>query len=619
MKIRKGNFVALGLALLLASCATTNNTEIKGKTKVTDPHVKPSQHLEIPSTASTIVTEPQEMNESLTALEFSKLLGNGINLGNTMEAYRSSVSAVGNAPTSFERLWGQPITTKEMVAGYKQAGFDTLRIPVAWTNAMNFESGNYIINRTYIDRIEEIVNYALDSDMYVIVNDHWDGGWWGMFGSNTPEIRESAMDLYVSLWTQIGERFKNYSYKLIFESGNEEIGSRLNDKNICWDSGTLSEDDCYRTAYKINQKFVDTIRNQGGNNASRFLLIAGYNTDVSKTCDNRFKMPEDKVKDRLFLSVHYYDPSPLCIGKGDDWGSKEDIKEMNAMLKKLTKFTDKGYGVIIGEYGVLPEGKLYKSGTKIWHENFLDNCDLYNYCPVLWDTGDACFYSKTEKKLRHEEIALMYTEYSYENQKDTAYDVIQKQASERMYVRLNNAASSLVDNALEGRDDIGIAYIMYADKSWSVNYSVGDQYKPASKTKGVEAEDVGITKEGDYTVKLDFTGMKDGGKGSSSGFSFAALGIANGERLFPGWVIEITEIKVNGKSAKMTKKNYTSSDDGKCTRSNIVNDWVPDNSVQGRTVSGNIEGCSATIIDKNDLIFSNMKTLEISFHYGPAM
>lgn len=124
-------------------------------------------------------TKPAEKND-LTALEVTYLMGNGINLGNTMEAYNHKGYLDGQDPTNFESLWGMPHTTQEIIDGMKASGFDTLRIPVAWTNGMNYESGDYTIDERLFVRVEEIVNYALNADMYVIVNDHWDGGWWGI-------------------------------------------------------------------------------------------------------------------------------------------------------------------------------------------------------------------------------------------------------------------------------------------------------------------------------------------------------------------------------------------------------------------------------------------------------
>src|SRR5690606_31286436 len=125
---------------------------------------------------------------------------------------------------------------------------------------------------------------ALDAEMFVIVNEHWSGGWWGMFGSPDHELRKKANDIFVSIWTQVGNYFKDYSYRLILEAANEELGNRLNDE-IDGVTGILTKDECFSEVNRINQLFVDTIRGQGSKNADRFLLIPGYNTDISETLD----------------------------------------------------------------------------------------------------------------------------------------------------------------------------------------------------------------------------------------------------------------------------------------------------------------------------------------------
>ena len=330
----------------------------------------------------------------LTALEVIKYLGNGINLGNTMEAYGHLDLGTEQSPSTYETYWGQPITTKEMIVGMKTAGFDTLRIPVAWTNTMNYEEGDYTINQAYLDRVEELIDYALEADMFVIINDDWDGGWWGMFGSSSIEVREVALTLYTEMWKQIAEEYKNKSYKLLFESGNEELGDRLNDKNICFESGALSENDCYETVNKINQTFVNTIRATGGNNKERFLLISGYNTDITMTCDSRFQMPKDIIENKLLLSVQFYNPVPYCIFSNlTTWGTPEEIQEMTNSLAKLEPFTKQGYGVVFSEWGVLFDGINEKQDRQIYMNHFLDLCKQYHYCPILWDSNNL--YNKT--------------------------------------------------------------------------------------------------------------------------------------------------------------------------------------------------------------------------------
>ncbi|MCQ2593101.1 MAG: glycoside hydrolase family 5 protein [Treponema sp.] len=374
--------------------------------------------VNVPDTSSSYMKKAQKMDTKMTALELTEKMGNGINLGNTLEATRNWFGSAEREPTYYEQLWGQPLTTKATFEAYKEAGFDSVRIPIAWTNMMPYEKGNYNIAPAMLDHVEEIVNYALDSGLYVIINDHWDSQWWGMFGSAEKKYRKAAITLYKSMWTQIAVRFKNYDERLIFEAANEELGSRLNDDTAFSKKkrGILSEAECYDATYKINQCFVDVVRETGGNNKNRFLLIAGYDTDIGKTTAPSYKMPEDKVKNRLLISVHYYTPSTYCILSEDaswgkvknSWGSKQDYKLMDDTFAKMKKFTDKGYGVIIGEYGVArtKTGEM-KDGTCLWMQNVVANCDKYNYVPMLWDCNG--FFKKTGKVgFETEEMAAIY-------------------------------------------------------------------------------------------------------------------------------------------------------------------------------------------------------------------
>ena len=359
--------------------------------------------VSVPDTSSSIKKKADKMDKTMTALELTQAMGNGINLGNTLEAYRGWNGSTTKPVLSYERLWGQPETNQEIMDAYKAAGFNCVRIPVAWTNMMNYEKGDYTINEKYLDRVETVVNYALNAGLYVIINDHWDGQWWGMFGAADKSLRKEAVKLYKSLWTQVAVRFKNYDEHLIFEGANEELGGRLNDDTAITKGkkGVLSEYECYDAVNKINQCFVDLVRSTGGNNKYRFLLIPGYDTDIGRTISADFKMPADKVQNRLLISVHYYTPSTYCIINEDvswgknktSWGTAADIRLMNDNFAKMKKFVDAGYGVIIGEYGVARQKNGNpKDGMVDWLSCILDNCDKFNYCPVLWDCNT--FFSK---------------------------------------------------------------------------------------------------------------------------------------------------------------------------------------------------------------------------------
>ena len=567
----------------------------------------------LPDTSSKIVTQPQPFDSSITALELSKKMGNGINLSNTLEAFGAEELGLGKDPKEYETFWGQPVTTTELMKLYKESGFDTIRIPVAWTNAMDWKNKNYVIGTDYIDRVEEVVNYALDAGLYVIFNDHWDGDWWGMFGSASEETRAEAWKLYEAMWTQLAVRFKNYSEKVIFEGGNEEIGNRLNDVFAVPDSGSLKGDEIYEVANKINQKFVDVVRKTGGNNSQRFLLIPGYNTDVGMTCDDRFVMPKDSAKDKLFVSVHYYTPWGYCGGSSvTHWGTVREVGEMNNNMEKLSRFVDAGYGVIIGEYGTgLRSDGTLKDGNMDWHENFLDNCDYYNYVPVMWDTGEwGMFDRKTGFKFQ--EMTDFYKSRSYEALLAYDEEKWREEAYNRTLDRYDDAPEMISDNELVGATDRSVAWIMYNSQDWSLTYSVGDIYDPDTRSEGLIPTDVEITGPGTYTVALDFTGTE---AGFARSFAFSAIGISNGELLFPGYCIQIKEFKVNGENYRLPSKGYTASDDGKCTRYNIYNEWVSEPPAEARSFDGSMDRKRPTIVQQDAAILQEMKTLEITFEY----
>ncbi len=558
-----------------------------------------------------------------SSLELTRIMGNGINLGNTFEACNNGMSG-GNTtddPAYYETMWGQPVTTREMIRGMKEAGFDTLRLPVAWmTNATHLGKGenDYTISAAYMDRVEEVVGWALDEGMFVILNDHWDGGWWGMFGSESAQTRALAMEAYRGMWSQIAERFADYDWHLIFESANEELGARFDEDSpiYCRDSVTsyLSDSERYALTNQVNQAFVDTVRSGGGKNAERFLLIAGYGTNIAQTFDARFVMPADPASDRLLISVHCYTPWSYCgassAAAATKWGTQANYDELEAELKMMGKFIGRGIGVVIGEYGALPgaDGVL-KENSVAYHRAFLDLCDHYDYCPVLWDCSGQ--YVRTESKMRDADMAALYLERRRSNEGET--DSVKAAARASLDEARSNAPETFRTDAIEAGDDTAVAWIMWNAGDWSVSYSVGDTYSPDSISAGLVPEDVIVTGRGTYTVGLDFTGTEGGYSNSTA---FAAVGISNGEVLFPGYVIDIVSVTVNGEEIRLKGRAYTTSDNGLCTRVNLYNEWVTKVPGTGRTRGGGIIGCSATLLDKASL--GNVETIYVTFRYVPG-
>lgn len=561
------------------------------------------------------------MREGLTALEATRLMGNGINLGNTLEACDNNVGIKTNAPLSYETYWGQPKTTQAMIDGMKAAGFDTIRIPVAWmTNATHLYEGDYTIDAGYMDRVEEVVRYARKAGMYVIINDHWDGGWYGMFGSESAETRALAMEAYKGMWQQIAERFRDYSDYLIFESANEELGGRFDENSplYCSDSVVtyLNDDERYALTNEINQTFVDVVRATGGNNATRFLLIAGYSTDIDQTCDDRFQMPKDTANSKLMVSVHYYDPWSYCgassAASATKWGKVSDYEYMDQQLAKMTKFTEAGYGVVIGEYGALPCSDGLKDNTLAYHTAFLDACTKYNLTNCLWDCSGL--YKRVSQTFADDDILAMYQEKRQANEEGQDYADVQAAAAAEAAAAAAEAPVTFLQDAVVVDDQTALAWIMWNDGSWALTHSVGDTYNADSISEGLVATNAIITGEGKYTVGLDFTGTA---QGYSASVAFAAIGISNGEALYPNYLVNIKEVRINGEIYRLKGRAYTTSDDGVCTRVNLYNEWVTSVPKTARLPGGNLAGATPTPINRNDAVIAEIKTIEIDFEYVP--
>ncbi len=337
-------------------------------------------------------TKSGEMRD-MTTMEIVRDMGIGINLGNTMEACGDWIEEVDQQwgdgimeTKDYETAWGSPIITQEMIEGMANEGFGVVRVPVAWSNMM--DKSTYTISPEYTARVQQIVDWVIEADMYCIINIHWDNGWFSDF----PTDEDGCMKRYEIMWTQIADAFKDYDDHLIFESQNEEIGWES-----VWNpwSGTQEQkEQSYALGNRVNQKFVDVIRASGGNNPKRHLLISGYNTGIDRTCDPLFRMPDDPAN-RMAISVHYYTPAGFAILEDEDaswakarstWGTDEDFKELNEWMDMMkTYYVDKGIPVIIGEYGCPTKGKEPES-VRLFLSSVCKAAYERQMCPVLWAT-----------------------------------------------------------------------------------------------------------------------------------------------------------------------------------------------------------------------------------------
>ncbi|MBQ8688296.1 MAG: glycoside hydrolase family 5 protein [Ruminococcus sp.] len=339
------------------------------------------------------------MRKDMSAMDYAKDMGVGINLGNTMDAYwedlsnkTSGASLIGeDKPSNYETCWGAIVTTQECIDGMRDEGFDTVRIPVYWGNMME-DDGKYQINEEYMDRVQEIVDYCRKDDLYVVINVHHYDAY--LIQNHDKEEVLKATEI---IWEQIAKHFKGYSDYLIFEGFNEALGSQREGDN-------LTEEEIYDYVNDMNQVFVDTVRKTGGNNKNRILIASGYWTNIDNTTKDSFVMPEDSAEDRMMVSVHYIDNVCYWTNRvGGDYWQKYSTDQCE-LLKEA--FSSRNIPVFVGETTSIYEAEHIEAGASVTEssaclETILNMALDYDFVPVLWDVNNN-FYSRTEYKIKSE-------------------------------------------------------------------------------------------------------------------------------------------------------------------------------------------------------------------------
>lgn len=309
---------------------------------------------------------------NISSAELVQEMRTGWNLGNTLDTVSDNTELT---VEQYETYWGNIQTTPEMIKAVSDAGFNILRIPVSWSGHISSD-GKYTIDKKWLERVKEIVDYGLNNDMFVIINTHHEN--WIFpdsvhFDQNKAELTK--------IWEQIGKKFKNYNEKLLFEGMNEP---RQQNTPTEWIGGDAEG---HRYVNELNKAFIDTIRNLGGNNANRHLLIPTYAASYTETAIDALELPKD---DKIIVSIHAYVPYDFTMNKnGTDKWNKDDpacTQEIDNLMNKLQhSFIDKGYPVIIGETGAV--NKNNNADRAFWSEYYFHAAKSKGIPCVWWDNG----------------------------------------------------------------------------------------------------------------------------------------------------------------------------------------------------------------------------------------
>ncbi|SCW46224.1 endoglucanase [Ruminococcaceae bacterium YRB3002] len=327
-------------------------------------------------------------DEIMSATDAAGAIGAGWNLGNTLDSYGTWISASGDSADPYETAWGNPSTTKAMIDSVKEQGFNAVRIPVTWSQHID---GSGHVMSGWMNRVKEVVDYAYDDGLYVILNVHHDTGEGGgdkvawVFAETSNYDQNKAK--YQTLWTEIATEFKDYGGRLMFEGYNEMM-----DSGNTWNAPRSNSS--YQAVNDYAQLFVDTVRSTGGNNATRNLIVNTYVSSVDQAVLDNFVLPSDSAKGHLLCEVHVYSPwgftgtsqSVTWTSVHNDFG-QSDKDEIDDIMRRLKAFSDRlGVPVIIGEYGA--EFKNNEDQISLYANYFVGMAGQNGIKCFYWDNGD---------------------------------------------------------------------------------------------------------------------------------------------------------------------------------------------------------------------------------------
>ena len=309
-----------------------------------------------------------------TASELAGMMGKAWNLGNALE---STIDGVAD-----ETLWNNKFpVSKLMFDAVRAAGFQTVRIPVSYMDKIVYENGKYTVDDTYMARVKQVVDVALASGLYVVIDMHNDGGdgvigKWIDVSLEEGEARETMLKKFSDVWSDIATIFADYDQHLLFEGFNE--------LNNGYDTAPTTVE--LNNINTLNSEFVTAVRNAGGKNTDRVLIVNGYNANIDYTVSN-FVKPNDTVTDRLMLSVHYYEPTDFALNE-DGIETWNDESYMRNQFNKIAEFSNKEnikMPVFIGEYGAIDKGNTNQRVNYLGKLNQYAN--QHNMVTAYWDNG----------------------------------------------------------------------------------------------------------------------------------------------------------------------------------------------------------------------------------------
>lgn len=309
----------------------------------------------------------EDSTEEIDIQTYAENMQPGWNLGNTYDA-------VGEDETA----WGNPFVTKDLIKKIADDGFKSIRIPITFDQRME-ESGEFEIDEDYLNRVDQTVQWALEEDLYVMINIHHDS--WIWIESGMQDNHEQTVERFKAIWIKLAERFKDDSIKLMFESINEPRFL-----------GTEEESQQYLD--ELNTHFHQIVRESGGNNDTRPLVLPTLDTGSEPEKINPlYDFIKDLEDPNIIATVHYYGFWPFSVNVAGYTRFEQDTKnDIHTVFDRVhDTFTANGIPTVIGEHGLLGfdvETGVIQQGEKLkFFEYMLHYAQEKELVHMLWDNG----------------------------------------------------------------------------------------------------------------------------------------------------------------------------------------------------------------------------------------
>ncbi len=312
--------------------------------------------------------------EMTDSVRFAQALGRGWNLGNTFDACEKHSTQKAGLET--ETMWGNPLTTKALIAYIKDCGFDTVRIPVTWAQHLG-DAPDYKIDEQWLDRVNEVVDWVLEYDMKVIINVHHDDAFWLI---TDEEHKEVSKTILCKIWSQLCVRFADYNDNLVFETMNEPRVEGAEDE---WQGNPQSRE----IVNYLNLAALETIRSSCGNNALRYVMIPTYAASALNENIEALALPDD---DKVIVSVHYYFGTAHQSEFPDnekEWGLSDKASLYHTFRKIYKSYVEKGYGVVKSEFGWTDRTNIENLAKNTAF--YVELAEKFGFSCIVWDNGES--------------------------------------------------------------------------------------------------------------------------------------------------------------------------------------------------------------------------------------